>query len=734
MNPPAPPIKPAGPASLADANDFQLGNILVRPSLREVEANGIRETLEPRVMQVLVALALADGAVLSRDELIRQCWGGRVVGDDSLNRCVAKVRQISELGGSKAFEIETIPRVGYRLIEQQLRTTAPPAPADIPDAAGAIAAGPSPASRRGWQLAAWAGLIGLLIAGISAVLVSHRPATQGAHLAASRPMAKDAAKPSIAVLPFRNLSTRPDTSYFADGIQDEILTRLAKIGALKVISRTSTEPYAGKAQNLKQIARQLGVDNVLEGNVQRDGNRVRINVQLIRASSDSHLWAEDYDRTLNDIFAVESEVARTIAGTLAAHLTGSELNLLNQRPTSNPKAYDFYLQGLAWMDKPLETGSSDKAATALEHAVSADPRFTLAWAKLSIADAFLAFAGDEKRLEPARRALERAVALSPELPETRVASAFFKYYGESDYRSALKDFEALHREWPNNVEVLRALALLSRRLGRGPDALAYFREALALDPRNLIQYTAVIDMLDGLHRFPEALQLVRKGLAIWPGNPELISWKAGILLDQGQTKAAGAVLDSIPERARLRSIDLFATQYLYEHRYADGARYMDRVLAAQPPGSEPQAMAHVLTHTGDLEARAGQIQAATEKLTRARNLWLNVLKSAPRDTGILQPLALTYTDLNDRKEAMAIANRCMTDYPLSRDSIEGVNCVALRAVVAARFSERALAVKLLKQIRTYPWGPSPPVLRLDPNFDSLRGEPEFERLAHADGK
>jgi TolB-like protein/DNA-binding winged helix-turn-helix (wHTH) protein/Flp pilus assembly protein TadD len=627
-------LKPVGPASLADEEDFRLGDIWVRPSLREVEANGARESLEPRVMQVLVALARANGAVLSRDELIRQCWGGRIVGEDAINRCVSKIRQLAELGGGEAFEIDTIPRVGYRLIEHRTNI----APAAAVATSSETTRAPESSSRARHALAA--AFFFLVIAALAAFLFFHWQVSETFNHVATGQRANNT-KPSIAVLPFRNLSTSADTGYFAEGIQDEILTRLAKIGSLKVISRTSTEPYAGKTQNLKQIARQIGVDNVLEGNVQREGNRVRINVQLIRASNDSHLWAEDYDRTLEDVFSVESEVARSIATTLAAHLTGSELRLLNTRPTSNAKAYDFYLRGLVWMGKPLEPGAPEKAAAALEQAVRADPGFALAWSKLSVADAFLAFGGDAKRLEPARHALQRAEALGPQLPETQVASAFLKYYGESDYRGALKDFEALHRKWPNNVEVLRALGLLSRRVGRAQDAVAYFREAMTLDPHNLIHYTAVIDILDGMHRFPEALQVVDKALAIWPDNPELLSWKAGVLMDAGQMAAAGAVLASIPESARLEVIGLFTAQYMFERRYADGARYLEKTLAAHRSGMAMETAAHLLMQTGDLEARAGDIDAARKNLTKARNLWLKLLSTAPRDTGILQPLAYT---------------------------------------------------------------------------------------------
>lgn len=725
-------LSAARPLDLGAEGDFSLGALDVHPATREVSAaGGRRKTIEPRVMQVLVVLARANGLVISRDQLIERCWGGRIVGDDAINSCLAKVRVLAEYAEEPSFEIETIPRVGYRL------RGAPPVAAESASPAQSVsgAANARSPGRRRWPLLIGAGMpIALACAALFIVL--HRqtpPLPQGRPIAQAQ-RGQKGEKPSIAVLPFLNLTAEKGTAYFAEGIQDEILTRLAKIGSLKVISRTSTEPYAGKSQNLRAIAKQLGVQNILEGNVQRAGNRVRINVQLIRASTDSHLWAEDYDRTLNDVFSVETEVARSIADTLAARMTGSETKILNAGATSNPKAYDLYLRGLVLMDRPLDPGAPEGAAAILAEAVRADPGFALAWSKLSIADSFLAFAGAAGRLEPARQALEKAQALAPELPETQVAAAFFTYYGESDYRGALKAFEALRRRWPNNVDVLRALGLLSRRVGRAQDTISYFREALALDPHNILHYTGLADVLDGMHRFADALRIVDKGLSIWPGNSDLLNWKTGVLLDDGQLDDAAKVLAEAPA-SDPQAPDLRTVRYMYLRRYADGAHYLEYLLAAPDFGKEPEERkAHLFMHAADFQWREGHAGAARNNFTKARDIFLKLLKAAPRDSGVLLPLAYAYAGLNDIVSATRIADRGMADYPLSRDTIEGVNCATLRAVVAARFNDRAAAIKLLRQIAPLPWSPSPASLRLDPNFDNLRGDPEFEKLAHADGK
>ena len=242
---------------------------------------------------------------------------------------------------------------------------------------------------------------------------------------------------SIAVLPFENLSDDKENAYFAEGIQDEILTRLTKIGALKVISRTSTSHYTSSPQNLPEVARQLGVANILEGSVQKAANTVHVNVQLIRAASDDHLWAESYDRKLDNIFGVEGEVAQSIASALNAQLTGAEEEALAQKPTSNPQAYDAYLRGLEKLNG-LES-SLNGAVHAFEEAVRIDPQFALAWAKLCRAHSMIYFHyvdRSEARRAPAANALAEALRLQPQLPEAQLAKADFQYWVLSDYKGA----------------------------------------------------------------------------------------------------------------------------------------------------------------------------------------------------------------------------------------------------------------------------------------------------------
>ena len=289
------------------------------------------------------------------------------------------------------------------------------------------------------------------------------------------------AERSIAVLPFENLSEDKSNAYFADGMQDEIITRLAKIGELKVISRSSTQRYRSKAENVAEIARQLGVVHLVEGSVQKVGEHVRINVQLIDAQSDEHRWAELYDRNLTDIFAVQSELANRIAESLHATLSGAERKAVAEKPTNNLAAYDAYLRGLALLSRPGQTEENQtRAADSFSEATKLDPQFALAWAALAQADAglyFLQFDTSGARKEAARVAAENATRLNPSAIETLLANAYYRYHVGRDYEGARLLFEKIQREAPSNSEALTALARIARRESRWNDSVRLYEQA-----------------------------------------------------------------------------------------------------------------------------------------------------------------------------------------------------------------------------------------------------------------
>jgi TolB-like protein/Tfp pilus assembly protein PilF len=355
------------------------------------------------------------------------------------------------------------------------------------------------------------------------------------------------------VLPFENLSEDKANAYFAEGIQDEILTRLSKIADLKVISRTSTQHYKSAPENLSEIARQLGVAHILEGRVQKSGDAVRVNVQLIKAADDSHLWADTFDRKMTDIFSVESEVAKAIADQLQAKLTGQEEQIIAAKPTDNPEAYDAYLRGLAYNLKSFTVASYLGAQKYLREAVRLDPKFALAWAQLSYVDA-VGYLGAVLQptvalREEARQAAETALTLQPNLGEAIWAKGFYHYACLKDYDTAVRYFEQARQLLPNDSRIPESLAYVTRRQGRWDESESYFNEAERLDPRNVNVLEQHALSYVALRRFPDALRKFDQVIDIAPDNVETIALKAAIAQAQGDLPRAAALLGPLQPNA-----------------------------------------------------------------------------------------------------------------------------------------------------------------------------------------
>src|SRR5437588_4682745 len=352
---------------------------------------------------------------------------------------------------------------------------------------------------------------------------------------------------SIAVLPFENLSEDKANTYFADGIQYEILTRLSKIADLKVISRTSTQRYKNTSQNLSEIANQLGVANLLDGSVQTTNDQVRVNVQLIRAANDSHLWAETFDRRLTDIFSVESEVAKAIADQLRVHLSGQEEQVIAAKSTDSPEAYDAYLRGLAFT---LKTGDSPANALGaqkyLTEAVRLDPKFALSWALLSYVDALgyltLTLQRTVALREETRQAAEMAFSLQPNLGEAVVAKGYYHYACLKDYDTAVRYFDQARQFLPNSSRIPESLAYVARRRGQWDQSGSYFNEAERLDPRNVTLLTQHAQTYVCLRRFPEALRKLEQVLDIIPDEVDTLAEKAAIAQAEGDLPRGSALL------------------------------------------------------------------------------------------------------------------------------------------------------------------------------------------------
>src|SRR5437879_12243870 len=468
----------------------------------------------------------------------------------------------------------------------------------------------------------------------------------------AKPISQAAAIPekSIAVMPFENLSEEKANAYFADGIQDEILTRLSKIADLKVISRTSTQQYLSKPGNRSAIARQLGVANILEGSVQKSADSVRVNVQLIKAANDSHLWAETFDRRLTDIFSVESEVAKAIADQLRAHLSGQEEQVIAARPTDNPEAYDAYLRGLAYT---LKTGDSPANALGaqkyLREAVRLDPKFALSWALLSYVDALgyltLTLQPTAALREEVRQAAETALTLQPNLGEAVVAKGYYYYACLKDYETAVRYFEQARQFLPNSSQISESLAYVARRRGQWDRSESYFNEAERLDPRNvnLLASHAASSII--LRRFPEALRKLDQVLDIIPDDVDTLAQKAAIAQAEGDLPRASALLAPLhPNADDTTALGTQVYQAILERRPAQIILRLKEILA-EPDPALGYVYGELRFWLGWAQEVAGDHAAAQESWRQARGELEALLKEQPENSSLIGDLALTNTGL-----------------------------------------------------------------------------------------
>jgi serine/threonine protein kinase/Tfp pilus assembly protein PilF len=574
----------------------------------------------------------------------------------------------------------------------------------------------------------------LVVLGMSALLVSQRLRTQNPPLNA-------APDKSIAVLPFENRSEDKANAYFADGIQDEILTRLSKIADLKVISRTSTRQFQSKPANLREIAKQLGVANILEGSVQKVADQVRVNVQLINAQSDSHLWADIYDRKLTDTFGVESEIAKRIAESLQAKLTGREQQALAVQPTNNAEAYDAYLRGLAYSLKGSNTPANALGAQKyFREAVKLDPNFALSWALLSYVNArgymTMSLQPTLTLREEARQAAETALSLQPNLGEAVLANGQYYYACLKDYDTAVRYFEEARQLLPNNSRIPESLAYVMRRQGQWERSESYFIEAERLDPRNvnLIAQHAISYIC--LRRFPEALRKLDQILNITPDDVDTIATKAAIAQAEGDLPRASALLAPLhPAAGDTQAVEAQVYQVILERRPAQIIPRLKEILA-KPDPALGYFNGELRFWLGWAQEVAGDHGAAQGSWQQARSELESFLNEQPENGRLIGDLALTNAGLGEKPAALALAERAIAAIPIEKDAVFGSFPIEILVRVAAQIGEPNRAIAALQKLLSRPaYGAlaenvslTPALLRLDPMFDQLRGDPRFQKL------
>ena len=548
---------------------------------------------------------------------------------------------------------------------------------------------------------------------------------------------------SIAILPFENLSEDKANAYFAEGIQDEILTRLSKIADLKVISRTSTQHYKSAPENLAEIGKQLGVAHILEGSVQRSGDGVRVNVQLIKAANDSHLWADTFDRKLTNIFSVESEVAKAIADQLRAKLTGQEEQVIAAKPTDNVEAYDAYLRGLAYSLKTANTPANALAAQKyLREAIRLDPKFALAWALLSYVEGrgylTTSLQPTVALREEARQAAETALALQPNLGEAVLAKGYYFYACLKDYDTAVRYYEQARPLLPNSSQIPELLAYLERRLGQWDRSESHFTEAERLDPRNVNLLSQRAVSYRALRRFPEALRKVDQVLNITPDDVDIIALQASIGQAEGDLPRAAALLAPLhPNALEPSALGLQLYQAILERRPASIIPRLKEILA-KPDPALGYGNGDLRFWLGWAQEVAGDHAAAQESWRQARSELEAFLKEQPENDSLIDDLALTNMGLGDKATALALAERGMAVRPVEKDALIGPRSLEFLARVTAGTGEPDRAIAALQKLLSisyygaFPGGAlTPALLRLDPMFDPLRNDPRFKALTES---
>jgi serine/threonine protein kinase len=591
----------------------------------------------------------------------------------------------------------------------------------------------APRRRQRWQAVAFAlGLFAVCAIGLTNYLL-HRQ-----HAAVDLPPEK-----SIAVLPFENLSDEKENAFLAAGIQDELLSNLAKIKDVKVISRTSVMQYrSGITRNLKEIAQQLGVSKVVEGSVRRAGNRVRVSVQLIDAQTDRHVWAQNYDRTLADSLTLESDLATEIAAAAGAKLSPQAKAAVQTKPTNNPAAYDAYLRGRAFAGgSQLDRSNVNGLMRSYQEAVKLDPSFALAWAYLSWAQSniYWQFDSDPARLAAAKDSLDRALALGPNLPETHLALGYYRCYGQRDFTGALAKFQKAEQGLPNSVDVIRAIALIQRRLGHWDEAIAGMRRAVELDPRNIDASVNLAVTYCCLRRFPEVLATADGVLAWEPTNANALWMKALAFWARGDLGAVEQLLAHPSTKPPMRGV-----QALYQRRYATATQMLSKALTDEPFEEtmfEDRTWLHFAL--GLSQERAGNVAAARATYQQAvQDIRRELEKVAPghsyREAELHEHLGLAYAGLGEAVSAINEGQKAMVADPTSKDPFEGPLQEEAMAQIYTLLGDADHAIPILKRLLQIPYGGgrvpyagaiTPALLQINPIWDPIRNDPRFQELA-----
>jgi len=546
---------------------------------------------------------------------------------------------------------------------------------------------------------------------------------------------------SIAVLPFENLSDEKENAYFADGIQDDILTNLSKIGDLKVISRTSVMQYRGKAPNIRDIGKALGVSTVLEGSVRRSGNKVRINVQLIDANSDQHIWANDYDRDLTDVFAIQSDLAHEIANALQAKLSDTEKALMERKPTENGEAYLAFVQAHDLQCAVEDLGKLKQSEQLYARAIELDPKFALALARYSQLESwiFRIFDQTRERRQKARALAEQALQLQPDLPEAHLAMGFSYYYGDNNYDAAQKEFEIARRGLPNESEVYLALGAIQRRQGKWAESTANLEKAASLNPKDSWPLQNLAENYQVLRNFDAANKTIDRGLKVNPAGVGLWEIKSKLAIaekgDLSVSEKAFQTAKSMPmsDEDKLRIANARAGVFVLERKYKEGLREAESLPDDLLAPIHPAALYGKYFLIGFARKALQDEAGARAAFLKAKDLLEAQLKESPDSPDMHILLAKVLAHLGEKDAALAEARRATELLPESKDALGGPEIAAGAAEVHAILGDNGRAIEILDGLLSRPSAVTVQSLKVNPIWDSLRNDPGFQALLNKYG-
>ena len=541
---------------------------------------------------------------------------------------------------------------------------------------------------------------------------------------------------SIAVLPFQNLSDEKENAYFADGIQDDILTNLSKIRELKVISRTSVMQYRGNAPNIRDIGKALGVSTVLEGSVRRSGNRVRVNVQLIDAATDEHVWANDYDRDLTDVFAIQSDLAHEIANALQAKLSDTEKALIERKPTENGEAYLAFVQAHNLQNAFEDFGKLKQSEQLYARAVELDPKFALALARYSQLESWIfhIFEPTRERRQKARALAEQALQLQPDLPEAHLAMGFSYYYGDNNYDAAQKEFEIARRGLPNDSEVYSAIGAIQRRQGKWAESTANFEKAVSLNPKDNLPLQNLATNYQDLRNFDAANKTVDRGLALDPTAFGLLELKSKLAIfekgDFSIAEKAFAAVKSMPmtNEQKLKTASARAEVFVLERKYQEALREAESLPDDLLALIHPEALCYKYFLIGFARKALQDEAGARAAFLKTKDLLEAQLKESPDAEEMHVQLAKVLAHLGDKDAALAQARRATELRPESKDALGGAEIAAGVAEVHAILGDNDRAIEILDGLLSRPSAVTVQGLKLNPIWDPLRSDPRFQAL------